>query len=118
MASSVELGPGMMLASPNRSRKRSSLTHLRLVTSSRRIIAICAAGPPKAVKPKVRKTTATSFSREDSCSVDADVTVLFHLFRDSCGGTLFAEYTPAPAATFCPLAYDIHVKGPTPSPSA
>src|SRR5215472_4337082 len=98
MASSVELGPGMILARPNRSRKRSSLTHLRLVTSSRRIIAICAAGPPNAVKPKVRKTTATSFSREDSCPVDVDVTILFHHCKDLSGGTLFPEHTPAPAA--------------------
>src|SRR5438128_12565482 len=62
MASSVELGPGMRLMMLSRSRKRSSLTHLRRSTTSWRIMAMCAAGPPKAVKPRRRKKRVTSVS--------------------------------------------------------
>src|SRR5947209_4663035 len=62
MASSVELGPGIRLMMLSRSRKRSSLIHLRCCTTSWRIMAMCAAGPPKAVKPRRRKKRVTSVS--------------------------------------------------------
>ena len=66
MASSVEFGPGIRLTAPTRSRKRSSLSQARRCTSSRRIIAMCATGPPKAIVPRVRNTRATSRSRPRS----------------------------------------------------
>ena len=60
MASSVEFGPGIRLVAPIRSTNRSSVSQLRRWTSSWRIIAVCAAGPPKATTPSRRKTRATS----------------------------------------------------------
>src|ERR1041385_3520562 len=60
MANSVELGPGIRLAAPSRSKNRSSLTQCRRRAISLCIIAICAAGPPKAIVPSLRKSFATS----------------------------------------------------------
>src|SRR5580700_2276363 len=62
MASSVELGPGIRLAAPKRSRNLSDESHRRCRTISFSMMATCAAGPPKAVKPRRRKRTATSAS--------------------------------------------------------
>jgi hypothetical protein len=55
MASSVLFGPGIRLTAPSRSMNSCSLSHLRPSTRSRRIMAMCTAGPPKAVKPSLRK---------------------------------------------------------------
>ena len=56
MASSVEFGPGIRLVAPIRSTNRSSVTQPRAATSSSRIIAVCAAGPPNATRPSRRNT--------------------------------------------------------------
>src|SRR5438132_10612949 len=45
---------------PRRSRKRSSLTHFRRVTTSSRMSAMWAAGPPKPMAPSFTKKSATS----------------------------------------------------------
>ncbi|WP_246159316.1 hypothetical protein [Catellatospora sichuanensis] len=45
---------------PIRSTNRSSVTHRRRRTISSRIIAVCAAGPPNAIKPSLRNSNATS----------------------------------------------------------
>src|SRR5713101_468651 len=66
MAISVELGPGMRLAAPKRSRNCSRVSHCRRRTVSSSIIAMCAAGPPNAVKPSRRNSSATSRSRARS----------------------------------------------------
>src|ERR1700678_102620 len=60
IASSVELGPGIRLAAPSRSRNLSDESHRRRRTISFSMIAMCAAGPPKAVKPSRRKSAASS----------------------------------------------------------
>ena len=57
---SVEFGPGIIFVAPSRSRKCSSLSHARRVTASSRSMAICAAGPPNAVKPSRSASSATS----------------------------------------------------------
>ena len=62
IAISVELGPGMRLTAPRRSKKRSSVSHRRRRTTSSRIIAMCAAGPPNAVAPNLKKRSASSAS--------------------------------------------------------
>ena len=46
MANSLELGPGMRLLAPSRSRNFSRESHLRRRTSSSSIMAMCPAGPP------------------------------------------------------------------------
>src|ERR1700739_2402459 len=72
MASSLELGPGIRLLGPSRSRNFSRESHLRRRTSSSSIIAMCAAGPPNAVNPKRKKKRASSpsapFRREPGTS--------------------------------------------------
>src|SRR5919106_6299770 len=60
MAISVELGPGIRLVAPTISRNSWSLSHPRRRTTSSRIIAMCAAGPPKAMQPNLKKRPATS----------------------------------------------------------
>src|SRR6184192_1978945 len=45
---------------PKRSRKRSSLAHFRRVTTSSRMSAMWAAGPPKPMTPSFTKRRATS----------------------------------------------------------
>src|SRR5258708_17983264 len=60
MASSLELGPGIRLLAPSKSRNFSLDNHLRRRTSSSSIIATCAAGPPNAVVPSRRKNNASS----------------------------------------------------------
>src|SRR6266508_154439 len=60
IAISVELGPGIKLVAPSKSRNSWSVNHLRRTTTSSCMIAICAAGPPKAVNPSLRKSPATS----------------------------------------------------------
>src|SRR5580698_9756342 len=62
MATSVELGPGTSPARPTRSRNSSGVSHWRRRTNSSSIIAMCAVGPPKAVVPRRRKASASSFS--------------------------------------------------------
>src|SRR5919199_1392213 len=47
MASSVDVGPGMTLAAPTRSRNCWSLSQRRRLTTSSRISAMCAAGPTR-----------------------------------------------------------------------
>src|SRR5579885_229606 len=64
MAISVELGPGMRLDAPSTSRKSARDTHPRRRTNSSSIIAICAAGPPKAIVPSRRKDSAICFNSE------------------------------------------------------
>src|SRR5262245_57321337 len=59
MANSVEFGPGIRLAAPSKSRNSSRVIHLRRRTTSSSIIAICAAGPPNAVVPSLRKSSAS-----------------------------------------------------------
>ncbi len=63
IASSVELGPGIMFDAATRSRNSCWLTQPRRVTTSSCIIAMCAAGPPNAVNPSRVKNPATSRSR-------------------------------------------------------
>src|SRR5438874_4218363 len=53
----------MRLLSPHRSSNACSLSHLRRRTTSCRINATCAAGPPKAITPSLRNNTATSRKR-------------------------------------------------------
>jgi hypothetical protein len=60
IAISVELGPGIRLVAPRRSRNFSSLSQRRRFTTSSRIIAMCAAGPPNAVAPSRRKSSPSS----------------------------------------------------------
>src|SRR3989442_15593818 len=45
---------------PRRSRKRSSLTHFRRLTTSSRMSAMWAAGPPKPMTPSLKKSAMTS----------------------------------------------------------
>ncbi len=66
-ASSLELGPGMTLVAATRSRKSWSSIQPRRRTSVSRKSPLCAAGPPKAVSPRRRKTTRTSRQVPDSC---------------------------------------------------
>src|SRR5262249_61266190 len=56
----VELGPGIRFVGPRRSTTCSSLSQRRRRTPSSRIMAMCAAGPPKAIVPSLRKSQATS----------------------------------------------------------
>src|SRR5579859_4632434 len=60
MAISVLFGPGMRFVAPTRSRKCWWSIQPRLSTTSFCIMAICAAGPPKAVKPSFVKSCASS----------------------------------------------------------
>ena len=63
IASSVEFGPGMRLVTPTRSTSCCVGHPARRSTTSRRIRATCAAGPPKPMMPSVPKTTTSSASR-------------------------------------------------------
>src|SRR5687767_4566800 len=49
----------------SRSRNVCRSIHFRRTTTSCSIIATCAAGPPKAVKPSLRNKRATSLTRPD-----------------------------------------------------
>src|SRR5437660_26431 len=60
MASSVELGPGRRLETARRSRKSWGGIQRRRRTSWSSIMAIWAAGPPKAMAPSLRKKAARS----------------------------------------------------------
>src|SRR5579863_9826819 len=60
IANSLELGPGIRLLAPSKSKNDSQESHRRLRTSSSSIIAMCAAGPPNAVVPSRRKNSASS----------------------------------------------------------
>src|SRR5579883_608892 len=80
MASSVELGPGMRLAPPSKSRNSCSLTHLRRWTTSWRIMAMWAAGPPKAMKPSLRKSAATSPRWPERASAEVFSVILSHIW--------------------------------------
>src|SRR2546425_4998221 len=60
IAISVEFGPGIRFVAPRRSMNCSSVSQRRRRTTSSRIIAMCAAGPPKAIVPSLRKSQATS----------------------------------------------------------
>src|SRR5208337_4090093 len=60
IASSVELGPGMRLVTPRRSRNSAWMSQPRRRTTSSSIKAIWAAGPPKAVMPSLRNSRANS----------------------------------------------------------
>ena len=59
-ATSVEVGPGSRLAPPIRSKSSCSVTQPLRTTSSERMKARWAAGPPKAVSPRRRYDLATS----------------------------------------------------------
>src|SRR5882724_6292409 len=60
IAISVVAGPGNKFVAPRRSTNCSSLSQRRRRTTSSRIMAMCAAGPPKAIVPSLRKSQATS----------------------------------------------------------
>src|SRR5215831_15711937 len=62
MVSSVDVGPGIRLAAPSRSRNSSCVSHPRRPTISRSIMAMCPAGPPNAVAPSRRNSAASSHS--------------------------------------------------------
>src|SRR5216684_2643280 len=62
IAISVEFGPGIRFVAPSMSRNSSCEIHPRRRTNSSSIIAIFAAGPPKAVVPSRRNETAISRS--------------------------------------------------------
>ena len=66
MASSVEFGPGIRLVAPTRSRNSASSSQPRRRTTSSRIMAMWAAGPPKPTLPRTRKTLATSTHRREA----------------------------------------------------
>jgi hypothetical protein len=72
MASSVEFGPGMRLVAPLRSKNSWSPIHPRRVTTSWRIIATCAAGPPNATKPSFVKSRKSSRNSPFSAAVRCD----------------------------------------------
>ncbi len=55
IAISVEFGPGMSWVPPSRSRKRWPSSYFRRLTTSACIMAMRAAGPPKAVMPSLKK---------------------------------------------------------------
>src|SRR5438270_10270832 len=63
--------PIFRLLAPRRSRNCCSSSHLRRTTTSRRISAIWAAGPPNAMQPSLRKRSATSPA--DRLEFDADI---------------------------------------------
>src|SRR5439155_14554649 len=68
MATSVDVGPGMTLLAPRRSRNSVSLSQPRRSTNSRRIMAMWEAGPPKAVTLSHAKRRASATrSRRRSC---------------------------------------------------
>src|SRR2546428_282663 len=60
IAISVEFGPGIRFVAPRRSTNCSSLSQRRRRTTSSRIVAMCAAGPQRAIVPSLRKSQATS----------------------------------------------------------
>src|SRR5215472_11262918 len=60
IASSVELGPGIRLDAPSRSRNLSDDSQRRRRTTSFSMMAMWAAGPPNAVNPRRRKRSASS----------------------------------------------------------
>src|SRR5712691_7522583 len=62
MANSLELGPGIKLLAPSKSRNFSRESHFLRRTSSSSMMAMCAAGPPNAVVPSRRKNSASSLS--------------------------------------------------------
>src|SRR5471030_1313665 len=62
MAISVLFGPGIRLVAPIRSRKCCSDSHFFFITTSCRIMAIWAAGPPNAVMPNFKKSRAIAGS--------------------------------------------------------
>src|SRR5512138_3632195 len=84
MAISVELGPGMRLVAPTRSRNSCSPSHLRRWTTSWCIKAMCAAGPPKAVKPSLRNRLATprSLPERDSSMMGFCMRARPHVISD------------------------------------
>jgi len=58
----ISIGPGTKFVAPRRSRKFAwDIQPLRLTTSSS-VIAICAAGPPKAVVPSFKNSKESSFA--------------------------------------------------------
>ena len=59
MAISVELGPGIRLVAPTKSRNRSLVIQPRRLTTSSSIKAIWAAGPPKPIIPILRNKRAS-----------------------------------------------------------
>src|SRR6266704_2241047 len=60
IAISVEVVPGIRFVAPSRSTNCSALSQRRRRTTSSRLMAMCAAGPPKAIVPSLRKSQATS----------------------------------------------------------
>ena len=110
IAISVEFGPGIILVAPSRSRNSSSVNHFRRLTTSSCMMAMCAAGPPKAVKPSLRKSAATSvrletcvqvyretFARMSLCGLIRkcrNYICISLLFLISCGGSVT---TPVPS---------------------
>src|SRR5450755_3662223 len=68
MTTSVEVGPGIRLAAPSRSMKSSRPIQRRRLTTSSSIMAMCAAGPPNAMRLRRVNTRATSARRE--CRLD------------------------------------------------
>ena len=62
IAISVELGPGIRSVALTSSRNSCSPSQLRRFTTSACINAMCAAGPPNAVSPNMRKRAATSIT--------------------------------------------------------
>src|SRR5271157_3836163 len=73
MATSVELGPGIRFAVASRSRNSSCVIHFRRRTNSSSIIARCAAGPPNAIVPSFRNTSAISPSVASRISVGSAI---------------------------------------------
>src|SRR5690606_38139013 len=60
MASSVLFGPEIKFVAPIKSRNCCSDNQFHFTTTSSRIIAVWAAGPPNAVNPSFRKSRAIS----------------------------------------------------------
>src|SRR5471030_2625426 len=65
----VAIGPGARFVAPRRSRNSSRVIQLRRVTTSLSIIEMWAAGPPKAVAPRRRKSAARSLKGPEERSI-------------------------------------------------
>src|ERR1019366_9070405 len=75
IANSLELGPGIRLLAPSKSRNFSRESHFLRRTSSSSMTAMCAAGPPNAVVPSLRKKRASSASEPFSSRPGTSVPV-------------------------------------------
>src|SRR5579863_2642786 len=104
IASSVEVGPGIRLAAPRRSRNCWSSSQPRRRTTSSRITAICAAGPPKAVAPSLRKSAARSSKEVGAVSMTAIICPkrpgVYATSRLDVGSVIHSSLSPTPVQKY------------------